>query len=185
MELSLFSGEKLVAALTNGTVLGSYPVENGMRIHVVDQFLQIGTDVPKFELTDQQYNSNQNTVRDFLRRNKLGKYDPNEMAKTQERLAEEQAEQDRLAALAVVGARCIVAAKGPRRVGTIRYNGVFNEKPGIFIGVEFDEPLGVNDGSVNGHRYFECQPKYGSMVPLSAVTVGDYPVEEFDLDEEI
>lgn len=189
MELDLYSGDTLLGRLTNGSLLGSYPIEDGMRLHVIDQFTQIAAeagDVQKFEISDQQYNTKQNTVRDFLRRNKLGKYNAEEQAKMAERAAEDQAERDRAAALCVIGSRCLVTAKGPRRVGTIRYNGEFEEKPGaVFIGVEFDEPLGVNDGSVNGRRYFECRPKYGSMVPLAAVTVGDYPVEEFDLDEEI
>lgn len=186
MELDLYSGDTLIGRLTNGTLLGSYPIEDGMRLHVIDQFVQMAAaaDLPKFELSDQQYNTKRNTVRDFLRRNQLGKYNAEEQAKMAERAAEEQAEQERRAALAVVGARCLVTAKGPRRIGTVRYCGEFEDK-GIFVGVEFDEPLGVNDGTVAGRRYFECRPKYGSMVPLAAVTVGDYPVEEFDLDEEI
>lgn len=189
MRLELYNGNQLIGQLENGSLLGSYPIEDGMRLHVIDQFAQLtvaADEVPKFELSDQQYNTKPNTVRDFLRRNKLGKYNAEEQAKMAEREAEERAEQERLAAVCVIGARCLVTAKGPRRVGTIRYNGEFDERPGgVYIGVEFDEPLGVNDGSVNGKRYFECRPKYGSMVPLAAVTVGDYPVEEFDLDEEI
>lgn len=185
MELSLFSADKLIGHLANGTLLGFYPIEDGMRIHVTDQFVQIATNVPKWEMSDQQYNSNQNTVRDFLRRNKMGKYNPEEQAKMDERAAEEAAEQERLAAVAVVGSRCLVTAKGPRRIGTVRYTGPVEGKTGIFVGVEFDEPLGLNDGSVNGKRYFQCQPKYGSICPLSAVTIGDFPPEEFDLDEEI
>jgi Dynactin complex subunit involved in mitotic spindle partitioning in anaphase B len=38
---------------------------------------------------------------------------------------------------------------------------------------------------VNGKRYFECQPKYGGFVRPTYITVGDYPEESFDLDEEI
>lgn len=38
---------------------------------------------------------------------------------------------------------------------------------------------------VNGKRYFECPPKYGSMIPVMSIDVGDYPPEDYDLDEEI
>lgn len=150
MSLELFNGDTLVAALTNGTLLGSYPIEDGMRIHVTDsfQFADVVENVPKFELSDQSYDSKRNTVRDFLRTNKMGKYNEDERAKMEEQARLDAEEMDRQAALAVVGARCMVCTpKAPRRIGTIMYNGSFAEKPGIFIGVKFDEPLGVNDGT--------------------------------------
>lgn len=41
--------------------------------------------------------------------------------------------------------------------------------------------------SVDGHSYFKCQPKYGSMVPVVSVEVGDFPPESDGLhdDDEI
>jgi tubulin-folding cofactor B len=44
----------------------------------------------------------------------------------------------------------------------VRYVGrVPDAAPGWFIGIELDEPVGKNNGSVRGVRYFECPANYG------------------------
>ena len=53
----------------------------------------------------------------------------------------------------------------------------------MWIGIQYDEPFGKNDGSVEGKRYFQCQPKYGGFVRVANVTVGDFPEEGFSDDE--
>lgn len=55
---------------------------------------------------------------------------------------------------------------------------------GYWIGIEFDEPVGKNDGSVKGSRYFTCTEGFGSFVRPTNVTVGDFPpVDEFALSD--
>lgn len=77
-----------------------------------------------------------------------------------------------------VGDRCQVAPGD--RLGTVRYVGRLAAlKPGFWIGVEFDEPVGKNDGTVKGARVFECRPNYGGLVRPKDVVVGDFPAEEF------
>jgi tubulin-folding cofactor B len=56
-------------------------------------------------------------------------------------------------------------------------------KTGPWIGIEYDLPVGKHDGSVEGHYYFKCNPKCGVIVKPERVTVGDYPEDDFGLDE--
>lgn len=148
MQLELYSNSKLICKIDNNDVmLGSYPIEDGMRIHVIDH-LSFDQNVEKFELTPQQYETRQDSVRSFLKRNNLGKYNEEEM-KELEKKREEAVKRDLERAQKItIGSRCKVAtANQPTRIGTVMYNGDLEGKKGIFIGVKFDEPLGVNDGS--------------------------------------
>lgn len=38
--------------------------------------------------------------------------------------------------------------------------------------------------SVDGRTYFSCKPKYGSMVPVMSIEIGDFPPENDGLDDE-
>lgn len=152
MQLELYSGSKLVCKIDNNdAMLGSYSIEDGMRIHVIDNIV-IDQNVEKFELTTQQYDNREDSVRSFLKRNRLGKYNEEEM-KEIEKKREEAAQRDLERAQKItVGSRCkVTTANQPTRIGTVMYNGDLEGKKGIFIGVQFDEPLGVNDGSLVTH----------------------------------
>jgi len=72
----------------------------------------------------------------------------------------------------------------PKRRGIILFVGKVHFKAGWWIGIKLDEPIGKNDGSVEGKRYFDCQPKYGSFVKPSQVIMGDFPeLFEEEMDE--
>ncbi|XP_071142130.1 CAP-Gly domain-containing linker protein 3-like isoform X1 [Mytilus galloprovincialis] len=64
------------------------------------------------------------------------------------------------------GDRVIVAGQ---RKGTVKYVGESKFAPGIWYGIELDRPVGKNDGSVNGERYFQCKTKHGVFAPLSRI----------------
>ena len=88
-----------------------------------------------------------------------------------------------------VGSRCEVESTEPglQKRGTVRYVGPteFGGTGGIWVGIEYDEPMGKNDGSVEGKRYFTCRPKFGVFVRPEKVRVGDYPVVDPFEDEEM
>ncbi|KAI8422014.1 hypothetical protein MSG28_009919 [Choristoneura fumiferana] len=177
MKLKLYDTKnKYICDIDNDdALLGSYPIDDLMRIHVIDKFTLL-SDV----------GSSDSAERSFLQRNRLGKYNEEEMMKIKEQQQKELEEEARLAASVLVGARCEVRVPhAPARRATVRYNGPLEGAKGLWIGVQYDEPRGKNDGEVNGKRYFTCPPKYGGFVKPVYVTVGDFPEEQFDLDDEI
>ena len=158
----------------------------------------------KFELDKEEYSKRTDTVQAYLKKNKLGKYNAEEMAELAREKEEREAEERRVVEEGgiVEGARCEVAVpgKGGMRRGAVRFVGDVHFQPGLWVGVQYDEPTGKNDGSVGGQRwardnaavsdtiftsphsnpyltltlcrYFTCQNKYGGFVRPAAVQVG-------------
>lgn len=151
----------------------------------------------KFELTEEEYaaragasqsfrpvtptHTHIDTVLAYKQRNKVGRFgnqhnEPSPAAITD-------------TSHITLGARCEVESTDTElsKRGVVRFVGPtqFGDKTGVWVGVEYDEPLGKNDGTVQGVKYFECRPKYGVFVRPNKVKVGDYPVEELLDDEEM
>ncbi|XP_013930137.1 PREDICTED: tubulin-folding cofactor B [Thamnophis sirtalis] len=192
MELELYTpDDKFVMKLDQDeALLGSYPVDDGFRIHVIDRSgATIGeyedvSKVEKFQISDTEYEKRTDSARSFMKRSHLGQYKetPGKESEAEQKLLEEKA----LAEAISVGARCEVRVTGqPSKRGTVMYVGLTEFKPGYWVGIKYDEPVGKHDGSVNGKRYFECQPKYGAFAKPQFVTVGDFPEEDYGLDDEM
>ncbi|XP_071454463.1 tubulin-folding cofactor B [Hetaerina americana] len=191
MKLEIYNKEdKLVCILQpNTAVLGSFPVDDGMRLHVIDKFelrheIEDTSKVEKFSLSEEEYAKRQDTLKAYLEKNKLGKYNEEEMKAIEEQKKKDEAEERAAGEAIIAGSRCEVRVIGqPTRRGTVMYSGTVEFKSGWWIGVKYDEPLGKNNGTVQGKTYFVCPPKYGGFVKPINVFVGDFPEELDELDE--
>ncbi|KAK4528342.1 hypothetical protein GAYE_SCF55G6282 [Galdieria yellowstonensis] len=143
--------------------LGSFPIRSNYRLHVVDHREQDDSEdriwreeeaeeVPKYQVPEESYAQREVSGRKF-----------------REEMLQAKASHSTNIELHV-GDRCFVAPNN--RVATVRYVGKLpvHEAETVFVGVQFDEPVGKNDGSYQGHYYFHCEPGYGSFVPLNRIT---------------
>lgn len=190
----------LICKLTdNDKLLGAYPLNNGVQLFVEDPMYvhveENDEDLDKrFQLSEEQYASRKGTLKEFLKRNKLGKYNPEIMSKKEEELKREEEERMRVEEKEneiinsiEIGERCEVRIPNqvPKR-GVVMFKGVVKFTSGPWIGVKYDEPFGKNDGTVNGVKYFEAPPNYGAFVKPIHVQVGDFPeiTDGLDYDDE-
>ncbi len=151
--------------------------------------------VEKFELSDEQYALRQGVSSNFTKSHvsKLLHID-SVLAYKQRHKVGRFAEKTEPAPIPTVnvdipiGSRCEVESTEPglHKRGTVRFVGPtdFGGR-GVWVGVEYDEPMGKNDGSVEGKRYFTCAPKFGVFVRPDKVRVGDFAVEDPFADEEM
>lgn len=139
-----------------------------------------------FELKDEDYEKRTDSIRRWKQDNKLGRFDPaytekkGEARKLNEAKATELKEGSRF--------RTVNDKDGERR-GTIRFVGKVPEidQESTWVGVEFDEPVGKNDGSIKGVSYFKAKQNYGSFLKPVQIEQGDFPEESLfsDDDDEI
>ncbi|KAH7335456.1 CAP Gly-rich domain-containing protein [Rhizoctonia solani] len=160
--------------------LGYYSLSDMMLLKVADtntnsltgQFTDV-SNVEKFELTDEEYQKRKDTVLAYKQANKIGRFaDSAEAPAAQVHTAPPEIKP---------GARCKIETEGGDmdiKRGVVRFVGPTKfgkEGTGDWVGIEYDEPVGKNDGSVQGEKYFTCPDKHGAFVRPERVTVGDFP----------
>ncbi|GFR17378.1 CAP-Gly domain-containing linker protein 2 [Trichonephila clavata] len=69
-----------------------------------------------------------------------------------------------------LGERVVVSSTTGDKSGILKFLGTTDFAKGEWAGICLDEPVGKNDGSVAGKRYFTCQMKYGLFAPLHKVS---------------
>lgn len=128
-------------------------------------------------MPEEEYAKKTDSVLAWKKAEKLGRFDPNAPSREEAKIAA-FAEEVRSRGIEI-GKRCRVGGDDTRR-GVVKYVGHVQHIPngsGDWVGVHLDEPLGKNDGSINGTRYWgePSEMKHGLLVRPERVDVGDYP----------
>jgi tubulin-folding cofactor B len=131
----------------------------------------------KWVLPTEEYEKKEDSVLAWKKREQRGRFDPNAPTILEKKIAAYDQEIHERGI--EVGKRCRVGEDDSRR-GEVMYVGDVEEIPGSagkWIGVKLDEPVGKNDGSIGGKRYWgkEGDAKFGVFVRPERVTVGDFP----------
>ncbi|CAG8559623.1 7448_t:CDS:2 [Ambispora gerdemannii] len=160
-QLQLYNGDTFVASVEGDDyMLGAFPVDNYMTLKLTLWILD--------------------SVLAFKQRNKLGRFADSQSSTSDASYTfEEEAKNIK------VGDRCEVdfgesGEDGFKRRGVVRYVGETKFKSGYWVGVEYDEPVGKHNGTVQGEIYFQAAPNHGAFVRPNKVKVGDYPEEEIE-----
>lgn len=161
--------------------IGAYGARDMLVLHVIDTDPNAITldesEVQKYQISEEAYSRRADSFRKF--REEQAKKNPN-FVKPAKKPIDPEFEAEQAAAIAL-DSRCRLNP-GDKR-GTVRFIGKVPEAaPGWWVGVELDEPLGKNDGSLKGVRYFQCQPNYGTFARPTALEIGDFrPADEDEL----
>lgn len=137
-----------------------------------------------FKLSDEAYEKRSDSVLQWKKNQQLGRFDP----EYEKKARQVEAENAVLAQAISVGDRCRTINIGGERRGQVKFVGKIpslDEGKKVWVGIEFDEPVGKNNGIVDGIRYFNAKPGHGSFVLPNRIEVGDYPEEDlFNSDDE-
>lgn len=183
------------------TTIGQFNLTPYGRIHVDDSrpptvrgnYNDV-SQVEKYVMPEHEYERLGDSVLAWKRKNHLGRFGTGESTSEDlaSKLLESAREEIDYKGIAV-GKRCRIispgnAAAGSERRGEVKFVGPVAEIKGhqsMWVGIELDEPLGKNNGTIQGVRYFQAKPNHGSFAKPSNVEVGDFPeLDPFAEDDE-
>ncbi|KAL9652486.1 hypothetical protein ABK040_000058 [Willaertia magna] len=187
MTLQLFANDEdtkpLVKSLEDNMTLLSYGIQTDrMRIHVIDkdpnkQDFGDVSQVEKYVMSEEDYDARDNTFRKWKKKHIDPYVKPKEPTKEEEMFNNPEIIQG-----IKKGDRCEIQNEIKSR-GTVKFVGKVSHSTGYWVGVQLDEPIGNNDGSVKGKRYFLCPQGFGTFSRPTEIKVGDYPEESYDFEE--
>lgn len=163
-------------------------VEDTNTESIASQLAQSSSTEEAYQLPEADYAKKHDTVLNWKKQNKLGRFNPEHQLKLDR---ESKLLQDHLQTLEV-NQRCFVKSEGlPERRGWLRFVGkVVEINPNdVWCGVQFDEPVGKSNGFCKGRLYFgPIAPHHGGFIkPLNVETGSQYvplPIDMEDLEEE-
>ncbi|KAG5503622.1 hypothetical protein JIQ42_05844 [Leishmania sp. Namibia] len=176
---------KVEGNMKDEKLLGFYGCETGYRIHAVDlrpaaqvENYDDVSKVEKYEMADEEWLKRPDNLRAYKERMRALQREEMAKAGIEAPIGPDEDSYKTEAEGIKVGDRC--RCRPGERLGTVRYVGrVAALKPGYWVGVEFDEPVGKTNGTVKGVTLFECMPLYGGVLRPDQVEVGDFPPEEY------
>lgn len=128
----------------------------------------------EYKLSEEEYAKKSDSILSWKKENQLGRFDP-KFNDIKERNLEENL---KILSSIKVGDRCrVINIQGERR-GLVKFVGKVQELDKgeqIWVGVEFDEPVGKNNGTIDGRRIYECKQNHGSFIKPKQVEIGDFP----------
>ncbi|XP_064484401.1 tubulin-folding cofactor B-like [Ornithodoros turicata] len=191
LELRRSDGTTVAALKDDSARLESFPITDGLTLHVSDPHLNHGEPEDfsldeRDKISEERYNQLNESARKFLQEQGFRTFNEEQKDMLRKIAEEKEKKKKELLKVIQIGNRCEVhgVKQQPARHGTVMFVGEVDFKPGVWVGVKYDLPLGKNDGSVNGKRYFECLPKYGGFVRPVDLTIGDFPPDD-DIDGEL
>ncbi|KAI1480360.1 CAP Gly-rich domain-containing protein [Daldinia eschscholtzii] len=173
------------AADEDAVLLSNFPLSAYAELHIIDTRpasaklnFNDTSGVEKYIMPPEEYEKKSDSVLAWKKAEKLGRFNPD--APSLEKAKIDAFEFEIRSRGIEVGKRCRVGGDDTRR-GEIKYVGEVKEIPGsigAWVGVQLDEPVGKNDGSIGGTRYWgpESTVKHGVFVRPERVEVGEWPV---------
>ncbi|KAG2381295.1 hypothetical protein C9374_006284 [Naegleria lovaniensis] len=155
-----------------------------MRIHVIDQdpstkFIGEGEEeVEKYVISEEDYDKREDTFRKWKKKN----IDPF-VSKTAKPLSAEEEKYNDAKIIEGITKESRCELNESKMRGQVKFVGKVQFAKGYWVGIQLDEPMGTNDGSTNNKRYFTCPPKHGIFIRPDMITIGDFPEENYDLEE--
>jgi tubulin-folding cofactor B len=187
----------LLAVMDNATTkLGFFSPKDGYILHIIDTdptsasangWLEDTSKIAKYVMSDEDYNKRDNTYRkykeDKLKEDPTWTLDkeiaarrgaPYEPTPPKPKVEDEDFQKEEAETIQI-GSRCEVTSPEGGKRGVVKFVGKNCQglPLGWWVGVQYDEPVGKNDGSVKGTRFFECPDRYGGFVRPNLVKTGE------------